>query len=228
MSNYLVHLPKLSRRFRGIATRVFFRAIAPFVAASTLGIALLISAISPIAFASIPVAERDLLIAIYKGTSGANWINNKNWLGAPGTECAWYGVVCDSARGAVVRLDLSNNNLNGSLPISLNELGGLVTLNLSSNRLSGEIPSIVNLKQLQSFDVSHNSLAGTIPSLTGLFRLQKFSVHHNELTGQVPRLDGLLELRVLHLNNNRLTGAAPKVLSLTHLESFNVGSNQFE
>jgi Leucine Rich repeats (2 copies) len=228
MSNCPVHPEKLLHRFRAVTTRPWLSAAADFVGARPLGVALIASAMSAVALANIPVAERDLLVAIYKGTNGANWVNNKNWLGAPGTECSWYGVVCDGARGAIVRLDLSDNNLNGSLPNSLNELSTLITLNLSGNRLSGEIPSIVNLKQLQSFDVSHNSLSGSIPSLTGLFRLQNFSVHHNELTGRVPRLDGLLELRVLRLNNNRLTGATPKLISLTQLEVLDVGGNQFE
>ena len=63
--------------------------------------------------AQISSIERDALIALYNSTDGANWANNTNWLGAPGTEGTWYGVTLDAGGNYVVWLDLRNNQLNG-------------------------------------------------------------------------------------------------------------------
>lgn len=51
--------------------------------------------------AAIPSAEREALITLYNSTNGAKWQNNSGWLGANGTECNWYGVVCDAAESHV-------------------------------------------------------------------------------------------------------------------------------
>jgi len=48
------------------------------------------------AYADIPVAERNALIELYNSTNGDSWLNKENWLGDAGSECAWYGVGCDS------------------------------------------------------------------------------------------------------------------------------------
>src|ERR1700674_3316447 len=98
-----------------------------------------------VANAAIPSTERDVLVALYNSTGGAGWTVQTNWNGAPGTECTWYGVTCDSGSAHVIRIALPSNNL------------------------TGPIPSLTGLTALQSFNVSSNGrLAGTIPSLTGL------------------------------------------------------------
>jgi len=47
---------------------------------------------------AIPAAERIALMDLYNSTNGPNWANKTNWLGAAGTECAWYGVTCDGTQ----------------------------------------------------------------------------------------------------------------------------------
>ena len=56
---------------------------------------------SVLAEAAIPQQERDTLIAFYNATRGANWHTRTGWLGSAGTECAWYGVTCDSGQSNV-------------------------------------------------------------------------------------------------------------------------------
>ncbi|XP_019093345.1 PREDICTED: receptor-like protein 12 [Camelina sativa] len=85
-------------------------------------------------------------------------------------------------------MDLSENELNGEIPV---ELGGLLTLqglNLSHNNLSGVIPkSFAGLKNVESLDLSFNRLQGPIPpQLTDLSSLAVFNVSFNNLSGVIP------------------------------------------
>ncbi|KAK4487071.1 hypothetical protein RD792_006386 [Penstemon davidsonii] len=50
---------------------------------------------------------------------------------------------------SVESLDLSNNNLSGTIPSSLSDLSSISYLNLSNNNLSGKIPTG---RQLQTLD----------------------------------------------------------------------------
>ena len=61
--------------------------------------------------------ERDVLIALYQRTDGKNWTNQSGWL-VNEDHCSWFGVNCID--GAVTRLDLDSNQLNGPI---LKELG---------------------------------------------------------------------------------------------------------
>ncbi|OWM69515.1 hypothetical protein CDL15_Pgr013976 [Punica granatum] len=85
-------------------------------------------------------------------------------------------------------LDLSCNNLSGSIPLQLGNLSDIRSLNLSYNHLSGSIPvTISNLDQIECLDLSHNNLSGEIPQrLIELYRLSTFSVAYNNLSGRTP------------------------------------------
>ena len=87
--------------------------------------------------AETPTPTDDLvaLLALYHATDGERWANNTNWLSeAPlGT---WHGVATDS-RGRVTRLDLSTNQLRGTIPPALGRLHNLDFLALAENQLRG-------------------------------------------------------------------------------------------
>ena len=79
------------------------------------------------------------LTSLYDATDGPNWSDSENWLSQqpPG---AWYGVSTDNT-GQVTGLNLSDNDLNGSLPPILAILTALRSLNLSGNdALTGPLP----------------------------------------------------------------------------------------
>ena len=93
----------------------------------------------------VSAGERRALIALYNATDGEHWKNNTHWMGEPGTECVWYGVECGqqpNGEGPLVvdSLDLSENNLKGSIPEAVGKLTYLEWLNLRGNSLSGLLP----------------------------------------------------------------------------------------
>lgn len=94
--------------------------------------------------------ERAALLQLFESTNGEQWRHRDGWGGSPGTECDWYGVICDYVwPGVAVRaLFLGENNLAGTLPDSLGNLTELRELLLYGNRLSGPLPEGV----LERFD----------------------------------------------------------------------------
>ena len=101
--------------------------------------------------------ERETLIALYTNTNGDGWNSNTNWLGPPGTEESWEGVLVSG--GYLTQLDLAGNKLVGSLPSQLGDLTALQILRLNSNQLTGVIPTdLATLTNLQSVDLSYNAL----------------------------------------------------------------------
>jgi hypothetical protein len=179
-----------------------------------------------LAAAAIPLTERNALIDLYNSTNGAGWTNNTNWNGAVGTECTWYGVFCGGGDTYVYQISLTANQLNGTLPASLNSLTELTDFYASDNQLSGSIPSLSGLTKLEAFAVGANQLTGPIPSLSSLTALQSFYVYDNQLTGPIPSLSGLTALELFDVSSNQLTGPIPSLSGLTALERFDVSSNQ--
>jgi hypothetical protein len=89
--------------------------------------------------------ERDALIALYHATGGSQWSDKSGWLGSPGTECEWHGVTCGYPADAeampfVESIELSQNNLVGTIPPELGHLKNLQWLSLIFNRLTGRVP----------------------------------------------------------------------------------------
>ena len=185
-------------------------------------------------------SERAVLVALYHSTGGANWYANTNWLSdRPIGE--WHGVNTNS-NGRVIELDLSGNNLTGSIPPELGDLTSLSMLNLgqywddgkdnfSSNKLAGPIPSeLGDLTNLRVLDLAGNNLTGTIPlELASLSNLEELHLHNgNSLTGSIPPgLGNLVNLESLGLSHNRLTGTIPPELgSLVYLEFLGLINNR--
>lgn len=187
-------------------------------------------ALSVSASAAIPPSERDALVALYQSTNGAAWINNTNWLGAAGTECAWSGVACDEGQGHVIGLYLYDNNLAGTLPSDLRKLTDLQQLQIWGNALAGTLPQeLSELSKLQTLLAARNDLTGAIPSALGaISKLERIGLEGNELTGPIPpELGSLPALTELVLDGNQLTGSIPAQLGqLTNLELLSLGANR--
>ncbi|RZC66384.1 hypothetical protein C5167_010079 [Papaver somniferum] len=125
--------------------------------------------------------------------------------------CTWFHVTCDSDN-LVIRLDLGNASLSGSLSPQLGQLQHLQYLELYSNKIYGKIPKeLGNLKSLVSMDLYDNKLQGKIPkSLAKLKSLKFLRLNKNKLTGYIPReLTKLSKLQVFDVSHNDLCGTIP-------------------
>lgn len=92
------------------------------------------------------------LVALYNNTLGSNWNNNTNWLS--GDLNTWYGVTVEGNR--VTKLNLSGNNLDGTLPGALDSLAYIRQIDLSQNNLRGAITGYMGWHNLDSVDFSGN------------------------------------------------------------------------
>ena len=156
----------------------------------TLRISCIMLFVSAFTFANVTSKEKKALIAIHASTNGDQW--NTPW-DLTKEVSSWYGVTVDNDK--VVGIDLSFNNLNGTLPEAIGDLVNLQCLTLFKNELTGPIPaSIGNLKQLKHLNVGLNKLTGTIPTtIVGLEKLELLQLFMNQLTGQIPPEIGYLK-----------------------------------
>eukprot|EP00258_Populus_trichocarpa_P027643 XP_024443662.1 probable LRR receptor-like serine/threonine-protein kinase At1g53430 isoform X3 [Populus trichocarpa] len=128
------------------------------------------------------------------------------------------GQINAEALASLVHLraiDLSKNQLHGSIPLTLGNLSSLTRLDLSTNFLNGYIPSSLgNLSSLQYLRLSRNFLNDFIPSSLGnLSSLEYLSLSYNKLFGQIPKeLGNLSNLLSMYLDFNELTGQLPPEL----------------
>lgn len=142
------------------------------------------------------------------------------------------GTIPNLNLAPLVRLDLKQNALSGSLP-SLPP--SLKYIALSKNQLSGEIQNTGGLQQLTYVDLSFNKFSGRVPGslfgfhintlqlqrnfFSGSIELQgvvsisipSVDLSYNMLSGNIPPL--LSSVQNLFLNNNHFTGAVPQVFA---------------
>jgi hypothetical protein len=128
-------------------------------------------------------------------------------------------------------LDLSHNDLSGSVPADLGDLHELVWFDLSFNGLDGSISgNLGRMEKLEYFDVSNNLFTDSIPTQLGdLNKLMVLDMSNNGFTGEIPnKLKKLKKLVVLNLSFNKLSGSIPKQLGkkLVKLEQFFLNNNE--
>ena len=122
---------------------------------------------------------------LYEVTDGANWKNNQNWLDGEPCQNDWMSsshyecfsgeltseqqpICCQASSeslATVVKLDLYDNRLSGTIPPELTNLQSLRLLVLDSNSLHGTIPpEIGDMYYLKVLWLQNNALSGTIPT----------------------------------------------------------------
>lgn len=111
----------------------------------------------------------------------------------------------------LVYLNLGNNSLTGSLyPIWFRQ-SNLGMVNISMNHVVGQLPTNISsvFPALKILDVSHNVISGDIPpSLCKLSRMLFMDLSNNKFTGEVPAclFTDCVTLRILKFSNNNLGG----------------------
>lgn len=112
--------------------------------------------------ACFPIEQTPLLRELYDKTGGDNWVGGNNWFIEGYDECDFTGVTCNAEKH-VVRLELSNMRLTGTIPESIGFFEHLEVLDLSHNDLTGFLPSDIRFAPLSVLDVSGNGLKGVVP-----------------------------------------------------------------
>ena len=125
-------------------------------------------------------------------------------------------ATVETRLNSLTRVDLSRNQLIGTIPIGLSTRPDLAVLNLGSNRLTGTIPiAVKNIAQLTSLSLDNNQLSGTIPQL-GL-ALTTIVLNNNHLTmgslTSVPRSTFSVNAIDINVKNNCLVFRNPVVPS---------------
>lgn len=172
---------------------------------------------------------------LYLDTDGGNWFSNNGWdivleERPPLENCNFndlYGVESDE-NGNVISIDLTRNNLNGTLPAQIGDMRHLEILDLCVNDLSGPIPDLGNLENLFLLDLHDNQFSGEIPiSLGKLTSLTDMLLYENQLTGAVPlELGNLENLQILYFDFNQLSGTLPPELgNLTNVVELSFSNN---
>jgi Leucine-rich repeat (LRR) protein len=149
------------------------------------------------------------MATIYFATGGPSWSNSGgNWL-TDTNECQWVqgsdGNFCGQNGTELLYLKQRNNALNGKLPNEILLLSSLTVIDLSMNQIGGTLLSgLGSMTALTFLSLDDNTLTGTLPSELGsLTALTELFLGHNSFTGILPSaLGSLTELRLLHLDEN--------------------------
>ncbi len=126
------------------------------------------------------------LVSMYNNTNGSDWSNNSNWLEANVTE--WYGIETFSDR--VIGINLSGNNLVGSIPSEFSQLTLLSELNVTFNYLTEISEDLANLENLTKLYINHNNL--DFSSIEPFVSIQDFSYDGQFFEGETINVE-LLE-----------------------------------
>ncbi|KAL0903507.1 hypothetical protein M5K25_027893 [Dendrobium thyrsiflorum] len=130
--------------------------------------------------------------------------------------CNWYGVVCDPNSERVIKLDLKDKSLVGTISPFISNLSCLELLELSDNSLQGPIPVEIGfLSSLELLGIEGNEIESEIPeSFAKLMKLRYIGLSNNKLHGRLPTslLYNCTKLSYIDLSNNSFTGSIPPQL----------------
>ncbi|KAK7411580.1 hypothetical protein VNO78_03015 [Psophocarpus tetragonolobus] len=132
--------------------------------------------------------------------------------------------------GLLQVFDLSSNNFSGEIPEAISSLMSLKVLKLDHNRFEQRIPSgILKCHSLVSIDLSSNQLSGTVPDGFGASfpNLITLNLAGNNINGSDSDISGFKSLVILNISGNSFHGS---VMSLFQgrLEVMDLSRNQFE
>lgn len=115
----------------------------------------------PVAIVDRYIADADYLALkkLWQATNGEVWIKTWKINSSAITATGWPGVTFDT-EGHVTSISLSNNNLQGELPVEGFQMDHLTSLNLSRNSLRGNVSAFCRqLPKLEKLDLSYNQIS---------------------------------------------------------------------
>ncbi len=142
--------------------------------------------------------------------------------------CIYTGSLPGINSTSLNFLNLSSNNLSGSLPTSVTRC---VIMDFSRNMISGDLSIMQNWNAtLQVLDLSSNNLSGSFPNLTSQFDgMTTITLRNNALAGTLPSILGTYpNLSSVDFSLNHLIGPIPgSFFTSATLKSLNLSGNQF-
>jgi Leucine-rich repeat (LRR) protein len=202
------------------------------------------------------LTQEEILREFFERTGGNDWKKADNWLQNGITVCEWFGVDCEpnsEGKDDVVKIELSGNNLSGTIPSYMFYLPSLRVLNLSGNSVTmgfGDIKDSKSLKELYIDSTNVISLEGLneatnlrvlkmdntafngrqIPTeLYSLTALEFLDIAQCGFTGTLsPSIENLSNLKAFVASHNDLSGLIPdSIASLTVLRNLLLSENNF-
>jgi Leucine-rich repeat (LRR) protein len=131
-------------------------------------------------------------------------------------------------------LHLGENSINGQLSESLfTSWPTLMELDLSNNQLSGTIPrTILDNEHLLVIDLHSNNFSGEIYDVNPGSNVRVLALHNNQLTGRVDEIIANLNEKIHHLDisNNKFVGSGipASIGRLTDLRYLYIAKNRFD
>jgi hypothetical protein len=189
--------------------------------------------------------QRFALACLYFSLGGDKWNFKDNWISAEDECTEWYSSFdlsfghdlyskqkCNE-NGELRKLLLTNNGLEGELPVELNLLTNLRALFLNSNgKLVGSLSTSVDkMTHLEGVDLSYTSISGLIPSELGLLSmLSSLMLTSTRVKGRIPtQLGNVTSLQLLDLSHSFLSGSIPTELwNLKGLVTLDLSDNALE
>ncbi|KAL2636102.1 hypothetical protein R1flu_007581 [Riccia fluitans] len=122
-------------------------------------------------------------LEVFKSSLGLS-----SWAGDPCLPVPYDWVTCDmGSTPRVISIQLSNFNLTGTIPSSIEDLTALTDLWLDNNKFQGAIPDLSKLAKLKTLHLQNNLLSGGIPStLASLTFLTELFLQNNKFSGPIP------------------------------------------
>ena len=169
---------------------------------------------------SVEPADSAVLVSFYQATNGDSWTDHTNWLTANPVS-SWKGITLNS-NGYVISINLTSNNLTGTLVSGLSKLTKLRELILTDNHIGGGIPgTFSNFATLFDLELSHNNLGGPLPNFKSA-PIITYNLAYNQLTG-VALVSGPA-VKYVYLQHNHFAGGISNSNPLT-IQVFDVTYN---
>ncbi|KAK6267689.1 hypothetical protein QUC31_011849 [Theobroma cacao] len=142
------------------------------------------------------------------------------------------GFAGSGSLNKLLVLDLSNNRFSNSAFLLLSAISSLKTLILSNNKIEGSLPiqEFTRFQDLELLDLSDNKFNGSIQGICELKNLLELDLSDNKFSGHLPKcLGNMTNLQVLDLSSNQLDGNIPfDISNLKFLEYLALFNNKFE
>jgi hypothetical protein len=160
-------------------------------------------------------------LALKAFADSTNLSKTSGWISAIPIDL--YPLKIKLENNRVVSVNMSGQNIIGTIPDLFYNLSEVRDLYIGNNTLSGKIgSSIKHMKKLQKLDLSYNKFSSNLPpEIAQLDSLEYINLTSNSLSGPFPKeLKNFKNLKVLLLDNNPLNIRFPEeICAITSLET---------